>query len=307
MFGQPGRINPIKNRAGREPAGNHNRRGRPWRIAASGSRHPLVEAEFVSQIDSLHFRIGGEFDRCSAPKDPAVVDDVSPIGNLQGLSGIVIGDENSDSTIRQPADQFSDFQNRNRIDSRKGLVEQHEIRVEGQTAGDFGSPSFATGEAVCARSRQSHQTEFPEKLRRLFFPLRSAEVGGFEHRQNVVPDRHSPENRRFLRKIPDSLSSSLIHRKIGDVGSGKKNAALIRPHEPDHHSEGRGLAGSVGTKQAHDFTGGQTQRNVVDHAPPPELFDEVASLEEGVSGSLSSALGSLHFRMLPEGALAGPA
>ena len=68
-------------------------------------------------------------------KNAAFIEDISPVTNPQGFANIVIGDEDADPALFQIADNLLYIQNRDRVDTGKGLVEKNELWVKDQRPG----------------------------------------------------------------------------------------------------------------------------------------------------------------------------
>src|SRR5690606_39868777 len=79
-----------------------------------------------------------------------------------------------------------------------------------------------------------------------------------------------------------------VHGVGGDVAAVQHDAAGIALHQTHDHVEAGGLAGTVGTEQADDFTGVQGQA---------ELFDDFAFLV-----AFTQAFGDEHYFFSPAAA-----
>lgn len=97
-----------------------------WPVSLLTGEHRR-KVKIVAEVDSPHFRVVAQ--RLGRPrsKDAATADDVSPIGDRQGLTNVVIGYQNADPLAFQVSDDTLQFQDLNRIDARERLVEQNEI------------------------------------------------------------------------------------------------------------------------------------------------------------------------------------
>src|SRR5262249_62095128 len=67
----------------------------------------------------------------------AVLDEITAIGNFQGLADVVIGQQDADALVAQVADDGADVGNGDRVDAGERLVEQDEQRFADQAAGDL--------------------------------------------------------------------------------------------------------------------------------------------------------------------------
>ena len=59
--------------------------------------------------------------------DPPFVHDVRPVDDLQGLLHVMVGDDDPDVPGLQLGDDLLDVVQRDGIDPREGLVEEHEL------------------------------------------------------------------------------------------------------------------------------------------------------------------------------------
>ena len=65
------------------------------------------------------------------------MDDESAVDELEGLSDIVIRNKHPDSPSGKLSYQLANITDRNWINSGKGLVEEHELGMGGEGAGDL--------------------------------------------------------------------------------------------------------------------------------------------------------------------------
>ena len=81
----------------------------------------------LAKINSPNFRIAAEFLRSSGPKNRSVVDNISAVSDLQGFSDIVVGHKDPDLLRFQVINDLLDFDDRNRINTRKRLIQKDEF------------------------------------------------------------------------------------------------------------------------------------------------------------------------------------
>ena len=82
----------------------------------------------LSQINPLDLGVISKLPGSARSKNRSVIDDISAVSDLQGFSDIVIGDKNPDLLGFQVVYDFLDLQYRDRIDPRKRLIQQDELR-----------------------------------------------------------------------------------------------------------------------------------------------------------------------------------
>ena len=80
------------------------------------------------------------------------------------------------------------------------------------------------------------------------------------------------EDRGFLRQIADAQPGAAVHRKAGDVMAVHLDGAGIGRDQAGDHVEAGGLAGAVGTQQAHHFAAVHRQADRAHHGALVEAF-----------------------------------
>ena len=78
-------------------------------------------------------------------QDLATVDDVIAVGDGQGLTFAVVGEQDRDAAVAQLADDVLDAVNGDRVDAGERFVEQNLRRFAGEAAGDFEATFLAPG------------------------------------------------------------------------------------------------------------------------------------------------------------------
>jgi hypothetical protein len=96
-----------------------------------------LEAEAFAEIEAAHVGIVDDFLRSSLGQDLTLMDDEGAVDELERLSDIVIRNKHPDSPSGKLSHQLAYITDRNRINSREWLVEEHESRMGGEGAGDF--------------------------------------------------------------------------------------------------------------------------------------------------------------------------
>ena len=121
----------------------HHQRLRLPEIEARTQRHGL-EREALAEIEPPHIGVRHQFGGRAGEQHAAVIDDVGAIDDIERLAHIVIGDQHADTAILQLPDQVANVRDRDRVDPRERLVEQHDRRIGSQrprgaaaTAADF--------------------------------------------------------------------------------------------------------------------------------------------------------------------------
>src|SRR5260363_284344 len=116
----------------------------------------------LSQINAAHGFVCDDIGGCARREYAAVTDDIRMIANAERLAHIVIGHENANIAPLQKADDFLDFQYRNRINPGKRFIQQNEFRVCRQRARNFNAAARAAmafaGKGTPRASRCSSST-----------------------------------------------------------------------------------------------------------------------------------------------------
>jgi len=108
----------------------------------------LVQPEFGAEVNPLHVFVGRQFARGATPKNRAIVDDVGTVGNLQGLTYVVIGHEHPNPPVLEMYHNLLDVGDRDGVDARKRLVKKHETGLVDKRPGDLHAPPLAADEDV---------------------------------------------------------------------------------------------------------------------------------------------------------------
>jgi hypothetical protein len=97
----------------------------------------LAELKRLPQIDLFYDGVIRQGKRRASPQNLAGVDYISAVDDGQSLADVVVRDEDSDPGRRQAAYDRLDVEDRERVDSGERLVEQEEIGLNDQAAGDL--------------------------------------------------------------------------------------------------------------------------------------------------------------------------
>src|SRR5690606_40120454 len=118
------------------------------------------------------------------------------VGDGQGLPHAVVGEEHAQAAPGpEVVDEGLDLADRLRVDAGERLVEQQEVRVDREAAGDLQAPPLAAGERVGAVVRQVAEVELLEEgvgAPLLLAPRQPLELRSEEHtselqsRENLV-------------------------------------------------------------------------------------------------------------------------
>src|ERR1700736_4918333 len=96
--------------------------------------------ESLAKIEAAHIGIRNDLSGIALDQHPAGMNNIGAVDQPQGLSYIVVGDENAYTAPFQMLDEQLNVANGDRIDSGKWFIEEHERRTPSQRTGDFAAP-----------------------------------------------------------------------------------------------------------------------------------------------------------------------
>ena len=102
-----------------------------------------VEHEVSAEIFFADNRIFSQLLRSTLEQDLSFKKQVGSVGDTQCFLRVMVCDENADIFFLEMIDHRLDILDRNRVDSRKRLVEHDEFRVDSQTAGNLRAAALA--------------------------------------------------------------------------------------------------------------------------------------------------------------------
>jgi hypothetical protein len=117
-------------------------------------------------------------------------------------------------------------------------------------------------------------------------PLVADEAAHLEHREQILLDRHAPEDRGLLREVADPPPRAQVHRQLGDLLTVERDAAAVRRDQAEDAVERGRLARAVRSEQPDDLAGGDIDRDAVDDAPAAEAFLQPRGAEAARGGNL---------------------
>src|SRR3569623_150821 len=122
------------------------------------------QREALAEIQPPDILVGDEVLRRSGEQHAAVIDDVAAVDDVERLADVMVGDQHADAALLQFDDEVAKVGDRQRIDPRERLVEQHDRRVGGQCAGNLRAATFAPRQRHRGRIAQAFEAEFVEQL-----------------------------------------------------------------------------------------------------------------------------------------------
>ena len=204
--------------------------------------------------------------------EPGPVDDHDLVGELCDLRENVAGDENRAAApgegaqeVAQPADSF-------RIEPVRRLVEDEQLRVAEQRAGDAQALAHAERVGLDPAAGGTRQLDLLEHL--VDPPLRDP-AGRRQHAKVVAAAPRRVVGRRLQNGADDA-------RRVVQLPVGRaldERLARRWMHQAEQDAEGRGLARAVGAEEASDPPRLDREGEVLDRGGRAEPLGQCADLE----------------------------
>src|SRR5215218_2618590 len=241
----------------------------------------LIAPEAIAQIGAADAGVVDDFAGGALFEHPAVVDNQRPIADTKRLGDVMVGDEHAlDELALQPQDLGLEVFDGNGVHAAERLVEQDELGLSAQGAGDLQLAPLAAAEGVGELVAALHQAVLVEELVGAFLAFGAGDVQRLEDGLKVLPDGEALEVAALLREVADAAPRPLVHRQVRDVIPVERNRpALGRDHAEDH-AEGGGLSGAVPAEQADDFLLRQDETDLVDDGAPAVGFTQLCGFQE---------------------------
>ena len=177
----------------------------------------LNHGKALAEINPLHVWVIAKLLGSAGTENPAFVDDVSTIGNREGLAHVVVGDQNTNAAGLKIGDDLLKLEHGNRINPGKRLVKQDERRRNTEATRDLDAATFSTRQSVSAILADNPKTELIDERFHALTTLVPRDWLGFQHRQDIVLDGELTEDRRLLRQVADTeVPGTKLHRNIGN-------------------------------------------------------------------------------------------
>ena len=136
--------------------------------------------------------------------------------------------------------------------------------------------------AIAGEFAKGSEPEFAKELLEPRLASFLVRLAGLEHGQDVFLDRHSAENRCFLRKIAKTEDCPPVHRQLGDVLAVEIDEAAVGLHEPHDRIEAGRLAGAVRAQQPDDLASVDLEADVMEDRALVIGFGDRAHFEPAV-------------------------
>src|SRR5438445_4832755 len=222
-----------------------------------------LEGELLAEVDFSGYRIAGDLAGRARHENLALVQDVGAIGDRERLTHVVVGDQDADAPVAQAPDDLLDVADGDGVDARERLVEQQVLRRGHQRAGDLQPAPLAARQGEGRVRGERGQVQLRQQLARARATLEHREVERLQIGQQIFLDCQLAEPRRFLRQVAHAHPAALVHRERRDLLPFDEDAPALGGQQPDHHVEGRRLAGAVGAEQTDHLAPLDVERDVV--------------------------------------------
>src|SRR3989449_6625904 len=222
-----------------------------------------LEGELLAEVDFPGYRFAGDLAGRARHENLALVQDVGAIGDRERLTHVVVGDQDADAPVAQAPDDLLDVADGDGVDARERLVEQQVLRRGHQRAGDLQPAPLAARQGEGRVRGERGQVQLRQQLARARATLEHREVERLQNGQQIFLDGQLAEHRRFLRQVAHAHPAALVHRERRDLLPFEEDAPALGGQQPDHHVEGRRLAGAVGAEQTDPLAPLDVERDVV--------------------------------------------
>src|SRR5207244_8966134 len=94
-----------------------------------------LQGELFAEIDFSGYWIAGDLAGRARHEDLSVVQDIGAIGDREGFTYVVIGDQDADAPVAQASDDLLDIDDRDEVDAGERLVERQVLRARDRGPG----------------------------------------------------------------------------------------------------------------------------------------------------------------------------
>lgn len=213
--------------------------------------------------------------------DFAVIHDGHPVGNLKGFF-LIMGDKDAGHIkfVMKPAQPASEFFADFGVKGSEGLVEKKDARLDGQRTRESHALPLASrklvGIAIPQPIKLNQIEQFPDALTDLLFRRTRGFGTKAETEGYVFENRQMPEKGIVLKYKADL---TIARRRVRGVLVVQTNRAAVGQFQAGNDAEERGLAGSGGAEQRHQFAGLDFKTDVGEGFIGTEVFPDVFNLD----------------------------
>ena len=182
-----------------------------------------------------------------------------PVGDEDRLRDAVGDDDHGGpGPLLEPEQLEVEALPRQGVEGAEGLVEQEDVRGQGEGPGDRGPLAHAARQLDRAKSGRRFETDEVQQLGQPCRPPITRPAGELERIGDVVGDRAPRQEARLLEHEADPR----IRRGHGHVV--ERDPAALRCEQPGGDPQERGLAAAVRPDEGHDLAAGHVERQAVE-------------------------------------------
>lgn len=238
-----------------------------------------LKNEVMPEVKAFGFFVVDELLGRARADDATFADDVAAVDDRENLAGVVVGDKDADILFGEDLDKVFDFLDGDRVDVGEGLVEEKEVGLGDEGAGDLKAAPFAAGEARGDLFGEVREMKLVEKLVELIAPLLRGQGHALENGEDVIFNREVTEDRGFLGKVAHPHLSTLVHRIMGDRSAVEHDVTFIGADEACRDIESGRFARPIGAEKPDDLSTFYMKREAIDHFTPPITLLKVFYVE----------------------------
>src|SRR5258708_30556005 len=151
-------------------------------------RCPL-QPEIFAEINASYVFIIDDLVGFAESEHQSVVDDVGVVANPQCFQHVVVRDQDADAAFLEKADDFLNVEYRDRIDARKGFIEQYEARARREGPGDLDAAALSARQRQRGRLPQMRDVEIAQQPGKAGPDLLLGKVPPFENGPALLLER----------------------------------------------------------------------------------------------------------------------
>ena len=122
-----------------------------------------IHPEPFAEVGAAGHGVFGDFAGRARHADAAFADDVGAIGDFQGFTDVVVGDQHADAVSLELGDGFLEVGHGDRVDARERFVEQKHPGTGDQRPADLGAAAFPARQRVRGALRHVRDPHFVEE------------------------------------------------------------------------------------------------------------------------------------------------
>src|SRR5438309_1137987 len=253
----------------------------------SMSRPPIVrprKPRLPAEVSLLDLGISPEGGTGAAEEDAACLDDVGAVRDLERAQRVLLDQQNRDAIVVDLLDDVEHGVHHLRRQAQRGFVEQKELRLRQQAAGDGEDLLLATRElagrkvpALAEDCKLLHQS--------LDVAMRGAAVATRPRPElEVLEDGQTSQDLASLRYLDQALANDPIGRRGHEVERAEARDARMRAQYARQGIEDGRLAGPVRANQRDDLSLGDAERNAAHRLDGAVGNLEIAHVEQRRGG-----------------------